>query len=199
MRPSTILAFAASLIFLARLVPQPWRTLRTGRVEGVSVLAAMNSCVADAAWLSYGLWAGLPAIWLVSIPAVILSGGTSFVLRRTVTRQDLLVAAGWALVVVVVAIIGPSALTPVLAGTVVVTCGPTVFSAYASRSPVGLTAWTWWLAVADASAWGAYGFLIGDAALELYGVVMGATAVAVLWRLWATRSVRLAVGGGAAA
>jgi uncharacterized protein with PQ loop repeat len=199
MRPSTVLALAASLVFLARLVPQPLRTLRTRRVEGVSVLAAMNSCVADAAWLTYGLWAGLPAVWLVSVPAVILSGVTSFLLRRTITRRDLLTAVGWALVVVVVAVVGLGALTLVLAGTVVVTCGPTLWSAYASRSPVGLTAWTWWLAVADSSTWGTYGLLIGDAALELYGVVMGATAAALLWRLWATRAVRPDGAVGAAA
>jgi uncharacterized protein with PQ loop repeat len=197
MRPSTILAVAAALIFLARLVPQPLRTLRTGRVEGVSALAAMNSCVADAAWLTYGLWAGRPAIWLVSIPAVVLSGGTSLVLRRSVARRDLLIAAGWAAVVAAVGVIGLSALTLVLAGTVVVTCGPTVWSAYTSKSPVGLTAWTWWLAAADASTWGTYGLLIGDTALELYGLVMGATAAALLWRLRATRTVRMAATAAA--
>lgn len=178
-------AVIASVLFLARLLPQPLRTLRTGQVAGLSALAALNACVADGAWLAYGLSAGVLAVWLVSIPALLTSGATVVALRvvlpGAVRGRDLLAASMWLGVVGLCALTGT--LTVALSLTVVVTCGPAVWTAFSSRSPVGVSRWTWWLATADALSWGGYGMVIGDGALELYGVVLLSTAVAMLLRL----------------
>lgn len=190
---TALLACVASAVFLARLLPQPLRTLRTGRVAGVSGLAAMNALIADAAWLVYGLSAGVLAVWLVSVPAVLVSGWTVLLLRRAVGWRDAAAACLW--LGAVVACAAGGALTAALALTVVVCCGPSVWSAYSSRHPVGLSRWTWWLAIADATAWGCYGLAIGDRALQLYGAFLLGAALAVLLRLrWAARQA-LAVAG----
>ena len=175
------LAIAASVTFLARLLPQPLRTFRTGQVAGVSAVAAINAFIADAAWLAYGLSARVVAVWLVSIPALLASGWTAALLRKAVRRRDVAVSSGWLLVVVASAGVGQLVLA--LSLTVLVCCGPALWSAYTSSEPAGLTRWTWWLALADATLWGGYGLLIADRALQLYGGVMLATAVAVLLRL----------------
>lgn len=187
-----LLAVAASVVFLARLLPQPLRTLRTGQVAGVSCLAAMNALIADAAWLLYGATAGVLAVWLVSVPALLVSGWTVTLLRRSAGRRDVVAAGVWAGLVVVAASAGQ--LTGLLSLTVVVCCGPAVWSAFSSPQPAGLSRWTWWLAVADALSWGGYGLAIGDRALQMYGVVLSVTAVTVLLRL---RWVRLRSGAGA--
>ncbi|MDE3204812.1 MAG: hypothetical protein KGQ66_11390 [Acidobacteriota bacterium] len=178
---ATALAVAASAAFLVRLLPQPLRTLRTGHVAGVSALAAMNAGIADLAWLTYGLDRHLPAVWLVSIPALATSTWTVLLLRRAVRRADLALAGLWLAAIALSAVAG--ILTVALAAGVLVCCGPAVYSAYTSSRPVGLSRWTWWLAVVDAGSWGAYGWVVGDRALELYGVVMLATAAAVLARI----------------
>ena len=181
MSASMFLACVASAIFLARLLPQPLRTLRTGGVAGVSCLAAMNALIADAAWLAYGWSAGILAVWLVSVPAVLVSAWTVVLVRRAVAWRDVAAAAVWLGVVLACSVGG--ALSAALSLTVVVCCGPTVWTAYSTRWPVGLSRWTWWLAVADGASWGTYGLVIGDGALQVYGVVMVATALAVLLRL----------------
>jgi uncharacterized protein with PQ loop repeat len=186
MTVTTLLAVLASAVFLARLLPQPLRTLRTGQVAGVSVLAAMNAGIADLAWLAYGLSSGIVTIWLVSIPAILASSWTFLLLRRTVTRRDLTAAGTWA------AVVGGAAwaglLTFALAGTVVVACGPALWSAYRARHPVGIASGTWLIALLDAGTWGAYGLDIGSRALDLYAVILMTTALAILARLpWTTR------------
>lgn len=181
MTATAALAGAASAVFLARLLPQPLRTLRTGEVAGVSALAAVNAMLADVAWFVYGVSAGRFAVWAVSVPAAAASAWTLFLLRRSLTARAGAAAAGWAAVIAAGAATGH--LGPVLAVTVLVTCAPALWSAWTSPTAAGLTPWTWWLAVADAGTWGAYGVALGDRALELYGAVLMATALAVLIRL----------------
>lgn len=191
---TALLATVASLVFLARLLPQPLRTLRTGEVAGVSCLAAMNALVADGAWLLYGATAGVLAVWLVSVPAVILSGWTLLLLlRRGIGWRDVAAASGWLAAVVVCALAG--ALPVALSLTVVVCCGPSVWSAFSTRRPIGLSRWTWWLALADATTWGCYGLAIGDRALQMYGVVLLVTAGAVLLRMRVAGARQPAVAG----
>jgi hypothetical protein len=56
MSASAHLAIVASAIYFVRLLPQPIKTQRTGKVEGVSWLGA-NTLIADGAWFAYGLTA----------------------------------------------------------------------------------------------------------------------------------------------
>ena len=183
---ATVLAWTASVVFLSRLVPQPIRILRTGHVAGVSALAAMNAFVTDVAWLSYGLAAGVTAVWVVSIPAMLVSGVSAWLLRRTVRPADIAIAGGWGVFVAVSAAAG--FLTAVLGVAVLVTCGPSLWTAYTDRCPTGLSAATWWIALLDAATWGGYGLVIHDGALKLYAVVLVLTAVAILLRLaWVRR------------
>jgi uncharacterized protein with PQ loop repeat len=179
--PSAALAVVASFVYLARLVPQPWRVLKTRDSAGVSALAAMNSLVADVAWLAYGIHSHLTVVWAVSIPAVVVSMATLVLLRRSLTWSDLTMAAAWSGVIIAMAV--AHLLAGALAVTVLVTCGPSLRSAFAHPEPTGLARSTWLIALADAATWGAYGVALGDPALEMYGSVLMATAIAILLRL----------------
>ena len=190
---ATILALVASAVFLVRLLPQPIRLARTGSAAGVSALAALTSVLTTTAWLAYGLWAGLPVVWGVSVVALVPGLWTVVLLRRETKRSDVAAAGSWLGVQVVAAAVGLFA--AVLAAGVVVTQGPQVVKAVRESDLSGIAPATWWISVLDAATWGAYGVAIGDAALMGYGVVLMSSAAIVLGRIHWTRwqATRLAL------
>ena len=186
-----LLGWLATFAFLIRLLPQPIRLMRTGVPDGVSPMAVMNIALTELAWLSYGLIEGLVPVWVVSLPALPLGLWTVVLIRRQITRRDLLgsgiwlatIALGWA----------TGALAVVLAASVLVNYGPQVVTSLRGHRLEGLAPATWWLALVDASLWGAYGFAVGDPALIGYCIILTASAVVILWRIWRTREEAWAV------
>ena len=177
----TALAVLASAVFLARLLPQPARLARSGVADGVSALAAMNALIGAAAWLAYGLAHTLPAVWIVSVFALIPCLWTVVLLRRRATRSDVLWAGLWVAVLVGAGVGG--LLAAALGLGVVVTQGPQVVRAFRSDALEGIAPATWWVSILDATTWGAYGLALGDAALIGYGAVLLLAAIAVLARI----------------
>ena len=179
-----VLAVVAPVIYLVRLLPQPVRLWRTGVAAGVSPLAAMNGVIGDLAWVVYGISAGLPAVWVVCAFALIPAIWTFALLRPEVRRNNLMVAAVWALALVVSAMFGAIGIT--LGLGVLVTQGPQVWTALRDDDLRGIAPGAWWIAVLDATAWGLYGVGIDDGALMGYGVVLNVAAAIVLGRVWWT-------------
>lgn len=188
-----LLAIVASAVFLVRLLPQPIRLARSGVAAGVSAAAALNAVVSAAAWIAYGLAQGLPAVWAVSVLALVPCTWQALLLRRQVTRRDLAAVGGFVAALAVASVLG--VLGVALAGTVVVTTGPQVRRVLREHDLSGVAPATWWVAVVDAVTWGAYGWAVSDAALLGYFVALLAAAVVVLGRLaWIDRiQVRSAV------
>jgi len=178
---ATVLSIVAPVVYLVRLLPQPLRLYRTGVAAGVSPLSAMNGVIGDVGWLAYGLSAGLPAVWVVSSLALVPAVWTVALLRREISRVDVAGAAAWAVVLVVSAALGVVGLS--LAAGVVVSQGPQVLEALRDDDLSGIAPSTWWVAVADAATWGAYGVAVGDVALMGYGVVLSVAAAVVLARI----------------
>jgi hypothetical protein len=159
---------------------------RQGR-RGV-VVGAANTLIADGEWFAYGLTAQIAPVSLVSIPAVAASAWTVTLLRNEITAVNAAVASAWLSTVLVSA--DADVLGAVLTGTVLVTCGPHLVSAFRSREPAGVSRTTSRTAVADALSWGLYGVAIGNLALGGYGMALLATAILILLRL---RTVTTAV------
>jgi uncharacterized protein with PQ loop repeat len=178
---TTLLALIASSVFLLRLLPQPVRLVRHGVDAGVSPLAAMNAVVADSAWLAYGLWAGIPAVWIVSVLALIPGLWTVALLRHKARAREVGLAALWAGAIALSAPLG--VLAGALGAGVIVTHGPQVLTALRESDLRGIAPMTWRLALADALCWGAYGWAIADPALLGYFAVLSTSAVIVLVRL----------------
>lgn len=195
-----VLGVLASLAFFARLTPQPVRLWRTGRPDGVSPMAAMNSALSDLGWILYGTAAGLVPVWLTALVALVPGLWTVWLLRRETTRRDLLWSGLW------LATIGlawaSGTLVGILGISVVVNQGPQVVRALRSDDLRGVSPTTYVLALADAGLWGAYGLAADDVAVIGYAVVLWAAAVTVLGRIWWTRrqaATETAVFGGLAA
>ena len=181
----TVLSVLAPTVFLVRLLPQPLRLARTGVDDGVSPMAAFNQFLSEGAWLGYGLLSSRVSIWLVSAIALLPSGWQALLLARRSRRADLLGAALFG--AAIAAAWGVGALGAVLGASVLVTNGPQVVEAIRSNDLRGIAAATWWLALVDAALWGAYGWVIDDAALLGYWAVLTTCATIVLVRIHWTR------------
>ena len=192
----TALSLVASAIFLVRLLPQPVRLWRTGVASGVSAVAAANAVTSATAWLVYGLAHGLVVVWAVSLAALVPDVWAVLLLRREFDRAAFLGAAAIATAFVVSGVAG--VLGAALAMGVLVTSGPQVWRAVRDTDLQGIAPVTWFVALADAVAWGSYGLVIGDRALQGYGVVLLTSATVILGRVaWTRRTVpqlQVAVG-----
>lgn len=186
-----VLGWLATVAFLVRLLPQPLRLIRTGVPNGVSSIAIMNIALTELAWLLYGLIEGLAPVWVVSVPALPLGLWTVFLLRRQITRRDLLVSGSWLVIIAVSLLSGTLAL--ILATSVLVNYGPQVLTAIRGRNLEGLAPATWFLALVDAALWGAYGVAVGDAALLGYCAILTTFALVILWRIRQTADVEQSV------
>lgn len=184
--PVTLIAAVASIIFLARLVPQPLRLARTGVPDGVSPLSAINGVTACLAWIAYGLMVGVVPVWTVSVIALIPSLWTAWLLRHEVDASALTAAGAWVAVLLLAAHTGTFG--AVLGLCVIVTQGPQVARAVREHDLSGISATTWRIAVFDALAYGIYGLAIHDQALLGYAVVLTVCAAIVLTRIWQTSS-----------
>jgi len=74
----------------------------------------------------------------------------------------------------------------VLGAGVLVTQGPSVLKALREDDLRGISPATWWISIADAAAWGAYGVAVDSTALVGYGLVLSTSAIVVLGRIWWT-------------
>ena len=183
-----LLGWIGTVLFLARLVPQPWHTWRSGVAEGVSTQGLLNGFASDVGWLVYGLAAGLPPLWVASLVAAPLTATTIVLLRHRVTRRELAVSSAWlGCMGLAWSVGGPAALGAVLGVAVVVNYAPQAVRAVRSPDLSGLHPATFWLSLADAALWGGYGVLVGDAALMAYALVLGVCGVVVLVRIAQTR------------
>lgn len=188
-----VIGWIASVVFLARLLPQPMRLARTGVPDGVSPMSAMNATISDLGWILYGVGVASVPVWLVAAVALVPSVWQSLLLRRQATRRDALGSGLWLAAIVLTWVTG--SLGVVLATTVLVCQGPQVWTALRSDDLDGIATATWWIAIADATLWGAYGIARGDVALIGYGIVLLTSALIILGRVHLVRRARLAVPG----
>ena len=183
---ATALSIVASAVFLIRLLPQPARLWRTGVTAGVSPIAAANAVTAASAWTVYGLVRGLFVVWLVSFFALVPGVWTVVLLRRRFGRRELFLAAVMPSAYVLAGVLG--VLGAAIALSVLATSGPQVWRAIRESDLRGIAAATWFVAIADATLWGAYGIVISDRALQGYAVVLLTSAAIVLGRIaWTNR------------
>ncbi len=185
-----VLGVLASIAFFARVLPQPVRLWRTGVPNGVSPLASMNSAMSDLAWVLYGTAAGLVPVWGTAVVGLVPGLWTVVLLRRQITRRDVIAVSLWLAVILGSAATGT--LVAILGISVVVNQGPQVWQALRDDDLWGISPTTYVLAIFDATLWGAYGIAAADPAVIGYGVVLLTAALTVLGRIWWTRRTAVA-------
>jgi uncharacterized protein with PQ loop repeat len=167
-----LLPVAAAVFAVPQFLPQLARVLRTGDAAGVSWSWAALTSVSNGAWIAYF---ALSRFWTALVPATsatVLAGALAAVLghRGGVPRRPAGVTAGWAaLLTLAWAAAGRTGLGTALTASFVLQVTPSVWTAYRTRRPTGISRATWLLILAELLCWGVYGLHKSDPRLTVLG------------------------------
>ncbi len=180
----------ASAVTFVQIVPQVVRLLRTRRIEGTSPAWAAIGTSINVGWIAYVL---AEQLWY-TIPAVVAGaasyGVVLFLLYRNGADVRIGVLLGLTAGAASVAIqlgAGWTVLGTVLGLSNGLYLGPSVFAAWRSHAPVGVSPLTWVLVASEGVLWGFYGVLVAKGPIMVYGSTAAGLAALVLLRLWITR------------
>jgi uncharacterized protein with PQ loop repeat len=175
----------ATLLSWVSLLPQIVKLARGRDAAGVSATWPAIGLVSNATWTAYllarSLWAAAPStavmvLFYVLVLRYLRLSGTP--LRRPLAR-----GAAWALVLAATGVAGGwEVLGFVLGWSYAVQLSPSVWSAYRTVRPTGVSPGTWALITVEALLWGVYGRWNGDGAIVVYAAVGAAAGVLILAR-----------------
>jgi uncharacterized protein with PQ loop repeat len=185
---------AATAFGIPQFLPQLVKVWRSGDTAGVSWSWAALTSVSNAAWFIY-FW--LSSLWTALAPAssaAVLAGSLTVLLgRRGQCRLPpaLAIVAWVALLAGAFANGGRAALGSLLAASFVLQVIPSLWTAFRTTLPTGISTGTWWLIFAELFCWGVYGLHKADPRLIVLGVTGVIASLLVLSRLLvATRRKR---------
>ena len=173
---------AATAFAVPQFLPQIRKLLATGDTAGVSWAWATLTCLNNAAWLAYFT---LEHYWTALVPscsATALSGTLAILLsirRRPKARTAIPIAAWAAMLSAVGLILGRTGLGALLTAAFVIQVAPSIWTAYRTERPTGISAGTWLLILGELGCWLTFGLYKSDPRLIILGL-SGATASALM-------------------
>lgn len=188
---ANIAVIAATVATLTFLVPQIVKLVRTGDSAGVSTTWPAIGFLSNLGWAVYFIHEALWASVAAPVGAFAGYGVTLWVLARIGRPLGASYARGGVFTAVLVAItaaFGWTALGVALGLSFGVMMAPTLWTAYRTPDPSGISPGTWWLGVVEALLWGFYGWHYADAGIITFSITALAGAIAMLARYSATRS-----------
>jgi uncharacterized protein with PQ loop repeat len=190
------LPFAAAAFAIPQFLPQIARLRTTGDTTGVSWPWAALTSVNNAAWLTYFTLAHYWTALVPSISATVLAGALAAMLslRAKLRPRSLAAVVSWAaLLVATFALAGRAGLGTLLTGAFILQVTPSIWTAYRTARPTGISRGTWALILAELSCWLAFGLHQSDPRLVVLGCSGVAAASLVLGRIeWTRRRARCA-------
>jgi uncharacterized protein with PQ loop repeat len=166
------LPVAAAVFAVPQFLPQLARVWRSGDTAGVSWSWAALTSVSNGGWIAYF---ALSRLWTSLVPAIsatVLAGVLAALLARRgpVPRRSALVTAGWAaLLALSWALAGRAGIGTALTVSFVLQVAPSVWTAWRTRHPTGISRGTWLLVLAELLCWALYGPHVADARLTVLG------------------------------
>ena len=186
------LPIAAAVFAAPQFVPQLAAVRRTGDTSGVSWAWAALTSVNNGGWIVYF---ALSRLWTALVPAIcatVLAGTLAILLGRRdgILRRPAAITASWAAVLAAAwAVAGRTGIGTALTASFVLQVTPSVWTAYRTHRPTGISRGTWLLILAELLCWGIYGLHVSDPRLT----VLGCTGVTASMLMLA-RTRRLALG-----
>jgi uncharacterized protein with PQ loop repeat len=177
----------ATVFAVPQFLPQIAGVWRTGDTAGVSWAWAALTSVSNAGWILYFALSGYAAALVPAIAATILAGALAALLARRVgvRRRAGATVVGWAVLLVFAGVAaGRAGIGTALTASFVLQVAPSVWTAYRTRRPTGISRGTWLLILAELSCWGVYGVHESDLQLTVLGGTGVAAAVLMLARAW---------------
>jgi uncharacterized protein with PQ loop repeat len=175
--PLEFAPIAAAAFAVPQFLPQIRRVLRSGDTSGVSWAWAALTSVNNAAWFAYFF---ASAYWTALVPAAsasTLAGLLAVVLasRGRASRRVAVAGTAWAsLLAAVFAAAGLAGLGMLLTGAFMLQVTPSIWTAYRTEHPSGISRGTWLLVLGELTCWFSYGLYRADPRL----LVLGATGIA---------------------
>jgi uncharacterized protein with PQ loop repeat len=188
---ANVAVVAATVGTIAFLVPQITKLTRTGDSSGVSTTWASLGLVTNVGWLAYLISQGFWIAILAPIFTVVAYALTMWALIRAGRdpRKSYLLGVKWSLLLMATALLGGwTALGVVLGLSYGVMLTPSIWTAFRTADPSGISPGTWWIGIAEAFLWGYYGWFWADTGILTFSVVGLVGSVLMLVRYHSTRS-----------
>jgi uncharacterized protein with PQ loop repeat len=183
-------AVVATLLAIVTLIPQVTKLWRTRNAEGVSATWATLGTVSNGAWTAYllsqALWLAVPSTAVMAVFYLI----TVLLIGRAgrPTRTAVVLGTAGALLMVVAGLVGGwSGLGLVLGVSFGVQATPSVWTAFRTWAPRGISSGTWQLILIEGLLWLVYGAGHGDRAIVVFGILSSIASALMLGRYYTTR------------
>jgi uncharacterized protein with PQ loop repeat len=177
---------AAAAFAVPQFLPQILKLRRSDDTAGVSWPWATLTSVNNAAWFTYF---ALSAYWTALVPsssATLLAGALATMLARrgqARARTAALVGAWAALLAAAAAVAGRSGLGTLLTAAFVLQVTPSIWTAYRTARPTGISPGTWMLVLGELSCWAVFGVHRSDPRLIVLGVTGVAASLLMIARI----------------
>lgn len=184
---------AAVAFAIPQFLPQILKLRRTGDTAGVSWPWAALTSVNNAAWFAYF---ALSAYWAALVPsssATLLAGALATMLARrgrATVRPAALIGAWAALLTAALAVSGRAGLGTLLTAAFVLQVTPSIWTAYRTDRPTGISQGTWILILGELSCWAAFGLHKSDPRLIVLGFSGAAASLLMLARIRRTTTAQ---------
>src|SRR4029453_4092539 len=192
---------AAAAFAIPQFLPPLHKLQRTDDTAGVSWPWAALTSVNNAAWFAYF---ALSRYWAALVPASsasLLAGALATMLARrgqARARPAALVGAWAALLTVAVAVAGRVGLGTLLTAAFVLQVTPSIWPAYRTARPTGISQGTWLLILGELSCWATFGLHKSDPRLIVLGFTGMVTSLLMLARIRRTTAIRRSAAPGRA-
>lgn len=180
------LPIAAAGFGIPQFLPQIVKLRRTGDAEGVSWPWAALTGLNNAAWFGYFT---LSRYWTALVPsgsATLLAGTVAVMLAtrgRATSRAAVLIGAWFAVLACVFLGFGRTGLGTVLTAAFIVQVVPSIWTAYRTARPTGLSLGTWMLILGELTCWSSFGLYRADPRLIALGCTGVCASLLMLFRI----------------
>jgi uncharacterized protein with PQ loop repeat len=183
----------AAAFAIPQFLPQLFKLRASDDTTGVSWPWAALTSVNNAAWLVYF---ALSAYWAALISAsssTLLAAALATMLARrgqAKTRPVVLIGAWVALLAAAFAVAGRAGLGALLTAAFVVQVTPSIWTAYRTARPTGISPGTWLLILGELSCWTVFGVHQSDPRLMILGFTGVAASLLMLARIRRTTKIQ---------
>jgi uncharacterized protein with PQ loop repeat len=182
-------SIVATAFAIPQFLPQILKLRATGDTAGVSWSWAILTSINNGAWIAYF---ALERYWTALVPATsatVLAGMLALLLIRrgqATLRPSLLISAWAVLLVAAYPVVGRVGLGTLLTAAFFVQVAPSLWTAYRTARPTGLSSGTWLLILGELSCWLIFGLHKSDPRLITLGVTGVIASTLILARIHRT-------------
>jgi uncharacterized protein with PQ loop repeat len=175
---------------IPQFLPQIVKLRRTGDTAGVSWSWAALTSLNNAAWLAYF---ALSEYWTALVPsssATLLAGALAAMLTargQARTRPGLLITSWVALLITGFIVAGRTGLGILLTAAFILQVTPSIWTAYRTERPTGISPVTWTLILGELSCWTTFAIHKSDPRLMILGATGVTASILILTRIHRTR------------